>query len=856
MAIIKRKLSSVFMVFALTVVMSLGALVVAPMPVYADTVEWNGEATTIGVINSGATIEVSSSAFGTLTIPDGVTMLTIQGVVANTAISNAQIKFNGNSDIYLSLIDISITAPSGESALLSAGTGMLTLDCTNVTLTGGGDPGDGYGSNGIYTTYLTISGTGSLTASGGDCTGSGGSGIVATSRLNISGGVVTANGGDGDSRGGNGIVATGSLNITGGTVTAKGGGDGGDDDSSNNGGDGIVAKDSFTITGGTITANGGDGDDGNGGNGISVADLTISGTDSLTANGGRGGDIVGNGGSGIAATGNFDITGGTVTATGGYGGEGGDSGDGVYATNLSISDTGSLTANGGYGLDGGRGIYTTNLEISDTGSLTATGGNGGSGSSGSSGIGIMTTGNFKITGGTVTASGGYSGDGIYAANLAISGSSSLIATGGDSGSYVNKDGGNGIVTTGSLTIAGGTVTASGNNGRHGGSGIVANNSFNIEGGTVTAKGDFGLFNNGDGIYADQITLSGTVDAIGGMGGDGASGKSIKSNNPVIFADPLANMTVKEAEDTNDIKIVIDSTYAPTYRFVATGGVTLNDPIATTTATSSTTAGTVSLQAKESPTFTSKDNASFASGIGGTFQVRASGDDPITYSQIGAPAGVSLDTATGSMTIDPSVEVGTYQFTITASSGGNLNTNQNFTLTITATPAPPVNHDPTDAPDRNKPIDTSKDFSITFNGDFVKLIDIKINGHSITRTLTDPMGATLTGYPGYSGVLGKAESGSVIITLYKEFLQWLPSNSYDIEVVFNDGGVISSGSAVFLISKTPAPTPPPAPDTVGGGTTTIGPRTGDGTPIGLLIVLMVMAGTGLTRLVIKRRLAKN
>ena len=141
-----------------------------------------------------------------------------------------------------------------------------------------------------------------------------------------------------------------------------------------------------------------------------------------------------------------------------------------------------------------------------------TGGNGGSSSYG--GDGITSSGSLTISGGTVTA------------------------TGGDSTSSVGS-GGSGIFSSGGVTISGGTVTATGGKSgsgdySNGGNGISSSGSLSISGGTVTAtagssSGSYGR----DGITtSSSLTISGgTVTANGGSGsyrgGSGISSSDIE-----------------------------------------------------------------------------------------------------------------------------------------------------------------------------------------------------------------------------------------------------------------------------------------------------------------------------------------
>ena len=102
------------------------------------------------------------------------------------------------------------------------------------------------------------------------------------------------------------------------------------------------------------------------------------------------------------------------------------------------------------------------------------------------------------------------------------------------------------------------------------------------------------------------------------------------------------------------------------------------------------------------TFTSEKNATFIEGIGGTFHVTATGTATIIYSLTGTtvPAGVTIDSASGLMTIADTVSAGTYDFFTTVSDGATLTASQPFTLTIIASSTlsydislnPSANHD--------------------------------------------------------------------------------------------------------------------------------------------------------------------
>ena len=132
-----------------------------------------------------------------------------------------------------------------------------------------------------------------------------------------------------------------------------------------------------------------------------------------------------------------------------------------------------------------------------------------SGIYGSGANGISSSGSLTISGGTVTANGDDGGRGI-------SSSGSVTISGG---STVTANGGSGTISGGS------TVTANGGNGGSlvGGDGIRSGGGLTVSDGTVTAKGGNGDSKDGyggDGIRSGGVvTISGnTVNAAGGYGG--------------------------------------------------------------------------------------------------------------------------------------------------------------------------------------------------------------------------------------------------------------------------------------------------------------------------------------------------
>ena len=169
-------------------------------------------------------------------------------------------------------------------------------------------------------------------------------------------------------------------------------------------------------------------------------------------------------------------------------------------------------------------IYRSGIYGNGSGSLTISGGENDSltAQGGSGANGISSSGSLTISGGTVTANGDDGGRGISSSgSVTISGGSTVTANGG-SGTI---SGGDGIWSGGGVTISGGsTVTANGGNGGSlvGGDGIRSG-GLTVSDGTVTAKGGNGDSKDGyggDGIRSGGVvTISGnTVNAAGGYGG--------------------------------------------------------------------------------------------------------------------------------------------------------------------------------------------------------------------------------------------------------------------------------------------------------------------------------------------------
>ena len=230
---------------------------------------------------------------------------------------------------------------------------------------------------------------------------------------------------------------------------------------------------------------------------------------------------------------------------------------------LILEDGCSLTVNGGINATDTNSL-TIYGQSGGTGKLTATGGGFQAGIGGNS----NQSGTITINGGTVTATGGDGGAGIGGGN-----------------------GGNG----GNITINGGTVTATGSTTPYsgsagiGGGGVYGSGGTIIRGGTVIANGAGGAgIGGGSSGAGGTITISGgTVIAkgsgspgIGGGGGHGAAGtfSTGEDGNAVIFA--IGNGTTDtriDEKDTSSWDCVFFRT-TPTPGNVVYGDVTLENDL--------------------------------------------------------------------------------------------------------------------------------------------------------------------------------------------------------------------------------------------------------------------------------------
>ena len=205
-------------------------------------------------------------------------------------------------------------------------------------------------------------------------------------------------------------------------------------------------------------------------------------------------------------------------------------------------------------------IYRSGIYGSGSGSLTISGGENDSltAQGGSGANGISSSGSLTISGGTVTANGDDGGRGISSSgSVTISGGSTVTANGG-SGTI---SGGDGIRSGGVVTISGNTVNAAGGyGGKVGGYGICSFDRVAISGGTVEAAGGNGSTGGGSGIYSSVIDLSGSLELTAKAGSP--TGKALLQNGRELDLDtikdklgPGAKVTATDANgDSKQVSI--------------------------------------------------------------------------------------------------------------------------------------------------------------------------------------------------------------------------------------------------------------------------------------------------------------
>ena len=250
---------------------------------------------------------------------------------------------------------------------------------------------------------------------------------------------------------------------------------------------------------------------------------------------------------------------------------------------------------------------------------------------------------------------------IYRSGIYGSGSGSLTISGGENDSLTAQggSGADGIYSSCSLTISGGTVTA---NGDDGGRGIYSRGGVTISGGTVEAAGgSSGSSNGGSGIYSNDIDLSGSLELTAKAGSP--NGKALSQKGSELVLDtikdklgPGAKVTATDADGK-----VIDQVPIPR-------PVEPEESVIPGESSSSSDGGSATPSAPASPlpglTVTDKDGqrisytstqsgntltvcvgrftASFRISLAALRQLRAEGIEAITFQTILCSTTLSLD----------------------------------------------------------------------------------------------------------------------------------------------------------------------------------------------------------------------
>ena len=410
----------------------------------------------------------------------------------------------------------------------------------------------------------------------------------------------------------------------------------------------IYAQSTDAATMGKLSATGTDGGAGIGGNEQSGGAVTINGG-AVTANGASKGAGIGGGNNGAGGT--IIINGGTVTATGGNDGAGIGGGYNGAGGTITVNG-GTVTAKGGVrgaGIGGGHNGAGGNVTING-GSVTANGGSGAAGiGGGRSGAG----GNITINGGAVTATGRTAGAGI-------------------GGGYKGA--------CGNITINGGTVEANGNDGggtSSSGAGIGGGESGNNSGGSISITG---------GTVTATVT-AGKGAAIGDGGGTSSSGA------PVTIDDGLTVVAGTKA-DGSDATTVTDVANKTNYKYariffpIAVTGVTLDQSILNLTVGGSTATLTPifgPVNATETTVTWASSDTAVATVSNGVVTPVAVGTATITVTATNGTDDTSDDkTATCAVTVVPSYAV-TAADTITATDK-KYHYGDEFTIAVTVSGA--------------------------------------------------------------------------------------------------------------------------------------------------------------------------
>ena len=185
-----------------------------------------------------------------------------------------------------------------------------------------------------------------------------------------------------------------------------------------------------------------------------------------------------------------------------------------------------------------------------------------------------------------------------------------------------------------------------------------------------------------------------------------------------------------------------------------------------------------------PTFTSAASTTFTVSDAGSFAVTATGDTPISFSEVGTlPSGVSLTTS-GTLSGSPAAATaGSYSITITATDANSGRATQPFTLTVDPAPSTSV---------------------------LVPSGEADLGGTSTTldASASSPLGISKVQFVLTGGAYNKTVIGTATSTAYGWYLPWntttVPSGTYTIQSLATDaqGGTAYSGLVIVTVDNTP------------------------------------------------------
>ena len=381
--------------------------------------------------------------------------------------------------------------------------------------------------------------------------------------------------------------------------------------------------------------------------------------------------------------------------------------------------------------------------------------------------------NVALTGSDHNVAGGA---GIYASQAAveITAKNSVVLRGGDSA----KTSGAGIWAD-SLTVRG-SLTARGGDGDQGGAlgkyigGIVLNDSpLNVLEGDVTAIGGRGRGDDGIGVFfnlgkqgeknlyvaagasldtsgsicvsnADEITLGGSLKATATRAGYEAIRGRVTT-----FTDAAARLTVREATgNTRDIPVALDTALADDYELYAAGGMTLDDK--KTTATPSDQEGTVAVRALYVLTV----EGSAGGSVSGAAPGRYGQGETLTVTAEPEPGCLFTGwTAAGLTLTEEEKDARTLDFTMPAG---------DVALTAGFEPVPPATYIITAAAGLGGSITPAGDVTVT-EGDDQSFTVTPDKGYQVKEVLADGVPVTLTGdtYTLWSGFAATPPEGHAL-----------------------------------------------------------------------------------------------